>query len=85
MHSTLRRPLSSVGMNTTLEDDVFYEEHLEAPNSAKPLLNDTRQFYLHKFPHLSMAGKSLIKSTCHPLNYFSKLVYLAAFTFSIFS
>jgi hypothetical protein len=59
MHNTLRRPLSSSGgLNTTLEDDVFYDD--EAPNSAKPLINESRQFYLQNFPHLSSAsGKTI--------------------------
>ena len=56
MHNTLRRPLSSAGgLNTTLEDDVFFDDHLEAPNSAKPLLSESRQFYLQNFPHLPMS------------------------------
>jgi len=60
MHSTLRRPLSSIGMNTTLQDDILLEEYLKAPDSAKPLLSDNRQFHLQKFPQFLMAGKSFI-------------------------
>ena len=60
MHNTLRRPLSSAGgLNTTLEDDVFFDD--EAPNSAKPLINDTRQFYLQNFPHIPISGEIKLK------------------------
>ena len=66
MHNTLRRPHSSSGgLNTTLDDDVFFEDHSDAPNSARPLLSESRQFYLQNFPQFPISGKLLYDFMVH--------------------